>query len=200
MTKMRNISAQLNRLAIAYMILKIGTRSSIGGWDYAPDFIAWILFFNIVRNLKQERPKLELLERFSIVLGLWAMVEWQQFILLPNALKIAGVVIKVMGLYFHYLLLTEIAQLIYEYQEWLPADVDYGWKMRLLRAVVLLLETVAILAQILPIVITDEGFIFVLERMARMLQMLGLIGIIKLLFEVSSELKKADFSEHVDGR
>lgn len=198
MTKMRNVSYQLKRLAIAYMILKIG--SSIGGWDCTPDFIGWILFFQIVRSLKQERPKLALLERFSVILGIWSVVEWQQLVLLPDALKVAGLVVKVIGLYFHYLLLTEIAELIFEYQEWIPADVDYGWKMRLLRATVLLLETAAILVQAMPIVIADEAFVFVMDRMVRMFQMLGLIGIIKLLFEVSSELKKVDFSEHVDGR
>ena len=114
MTDFDRISTQVRRVAWGYFFLYLDF--NLNSISILPDFIGWILFCSAIQGLKEEQPKLALLEHFAVALGLWSVVGWLP-LELPAWLNLPGLVFQLMGLYFHFQLLTELAQLAGRYQQ-----------------------------------------------------------------------------------
>ena len=147
MTDLDRVSAQVRRVAWGYFFLFLDF--NLNSISILPDFIGWILFWSAIQGLKEEQPKLALLEHFAVALGLWSVVGWLP-LELPNWLDLPQLVLRLMELYFHFQLLTELAQLAGRYQE-ITARKDHAQCILRARTGTIVVQTVLVLIVAAPV-------------------------------------------------
>lgn len=108
MSGVTSLSRPVRRIALGYFFLYINL--TVNGWNLLPPFVGWLLFRTAIPQLREELPKLDLLDCFSLVIFAWSVLEWFP-VELPGWLAPAQLVLQLMELYFHFQLLTELAGL-----------------------------------------------------------------------------------------
>jgi hypothetical protein len=84
-----------------------------------PTFVGYLLILHAIRDLEQEESELLLLRPFGIILVIWHAATWvfSLFSVDLNSLEqIADILIRLINLYFHFQLLTNLASIASKYQ------------------------------------------------------------------------------------
>lgn len=188
MTDFDRISAQVRRVAWGYFFLFLDF--NLNSISILPDFIGWILFCSAIQGLKEEQPKLALLEHFAVALGLWSVVGWLP-LELPNWLALPQLVFRLMELYFHFQLLTELAQLAGRYQELMDRK-DHAQCILWVRTGTTVVQTVLVLMVAAPIsedILTAAAVVMLLFQVGLCFYTMGE------LFSLANGLKRLGLSQ-----
>lgn len=148
MTEIRKLADSVRKVAWGYLLMYLHIK--INGFDLLPDWLGWILFWFAVQGLKTARPKIVLLEGFTVVLGILEVVQWLPFWETPDWLGIVSVTMTVVHIYFDFQLLTELAGLAQDRREEL-GGVDHSSGLLHARTVAVVLRTCFIMLTCLPI-------------------------------------------------
>ncbi len=106
---------------------------NINGISVLPAFVGYCLFWKAIGLLQEERRDLALLRPLGLLLIGWHLLAWlctfagYSLENGPDLLRMAGVVVSLADLYFHFQLLTDLAAMAADYQE------DSSLDTRLLR-------------------------------------------------------------------
>ena len=191
MTDTKALAKAVYQIAFGYLLIHIHIK--INGLDLLVDWAAWVLFWRAIQCLKTVRPKTVLLERFCIALGIWSVVEWQGFFVLPEQLAPVTLVLRLVRLYFDFQLFTELACLAGEISsgggEELPKQILGA------RTALVVLETAMILSGMVPVSFFDMGLLEYLWSGAlvflALFQFAYLLFLMYTLFELAKNLEKA---------
>ena len=122
-----------------------------------PNFVGWIFLWRGVDALSSARPSLELLKPFCTALGVCALTQF-----LPEVEGMApdwlSLLISVMILYTYFQLLTDLASLAEE----VLGDGEVAGRLRLLRPILVVSQTVLYCSDLLNLFIASPGLVLLL--------------------------------------
>ena len=112
------LAKAVRRIAIGFLLIHLHIK--INGFDLLSDFVGWLLVWLAVRDpaLEREQPKTSLLRGFALALWLWSLPELVQIELPTQLGRMKGIldlIMALVGIYFYFQLLTELAQLAEKY-------------------------------------------------------------------------------------
>lgn len=150
----------VRRAAWGYLFLHLNLH--LGALNLLPDFVGYLLLLQAIRLLEEEVRELALLRNLCTLLWLWTFADgilsWLGWSL-EGHLYPLDLLIRVVGLYLHFQLLTNLAGLARRYQ---PEGRALDASLLRLRTVQLLLGTAAGVAVLLPPGDWKTGLILVL--------------------------------------
>lgn len=171
----KTLSSAIKKIAISYILIYLHINISV--IDILPDWLGYFLIVSVLPIISENEKSAQLLKPFGIAIGIWNIFE--------DVLKIAGdelnltvisLVFSIITIYFHFQLITNIANL----------DIEEHKKKRLLnlRTATVLLHTVMSLSLLVPTMfdIDNEIYTYVL--------MIMLIPQLVICFWISGELFK----------
>lgn len=141
MNERHSVSEALSKALLGYFFLYFDFNVGIDQFQLSiiPAFVGWYLLHQSVMWLTHERPKLGLLERFAVCLGVWSVVAWLP-IELPRVLYPVSLTFLLIELYFHFLFLTELSELARDHAG-LLSDAELPNRILRVRTAALLLRT-----------------------------------------------------------
>ena len=188
------LSSAIKKIAVSYIFIYF----SINIWviDILPDWLGYFMIVSVLPVISQEERSAQLLRPFGIALGVWTIIEW--------ILKMIGAELNLMlvnlvvGIYFHFQLITNIASL----------DIEESKRKRLLilRTLIVILHTIMTLSLLTPPNLIDkEVYTYILMGIAIPQTVFciwiacELFGLSKSLSQVESELLEVtDSTENID--
>ena len=110
MTDRARLSAAIQKTAWGYILMHV--HFNLGTLDILPDWAGYVLILQALPVLAEQVPSAKLLRPLGVVLALWNGVQWL-LDLLGAQTDLGGwtVIVTVLGLYFHFQLLTDLASL-----------------------------------------------------------------------------------------
>lgn len=174
--KASDFSPAVKRVAWGYVLLHFDI--NIGTLDLLPAWLGFALFFSALPVLAEASPTAKLLRPFAAGLAVWNGITW----IFGSAWcpEILNVVESVIGLYFHFQLLTELATLARCY------GCPQEQKLLTLRTVNTVLQTVFILGTWLWEAWEGAAMILLIVNLV------VLVWICAVLFALRRELDNAD--------
>lgn len=147
----------------------------VGILNILPDFIGFALIYAAIKQLEKEQRDLTLLKPFAIALILWTSVDWilKWFgVSADQILPLVGMIISLISLYFHFQLLTDLAQF--------APDDDEGNQIRskllLIRNVLIVVHTATILGTEMMKYWEDMQFVLMWTFPVIFINIIGLIA------------------------
>ena len=112
-----------SKIAWGYLFLYLDV--NLGTLNILPNWVAFLLIYQAIDLLEAEEPELALLRPFCLLLGGWEAVQWIYTFFTGQQLTLflVSLLIRVISLYFHFQLLTNLASLAGRYQSQ-GADLD----------------------------------------------------------------------------
>lgn len=111
----------IKQIGLAYLFIHL--HINIGTIDILPDWLGYLWIFQALSVIGEEIPSAKLLRPLGVVLTVWMFLDWVLAVFgvsLNHILGYLGSVENVVGtvihLYFHFQLLTNLAQLAAKYQ------------------------------------------------------------------------------------
>ena len=95
---------------------------NLGTLNILPNWAGYLLYLSAIRDLESARRDLALLRPLALILAGWDGLEWLCALVqapLMEQLYIPALLVRIVGIYFHFQLLTDCAALAAAYQ---PAD------------------------------------------------------------------------------
>lgn len=143
----KTLSYAIKKIAVSYIFIYF----SINIWiiDILPDWLGYFMIVSVLPVLSQEEQSAQLLRPFGIVLGIWNIIEWVLKITGAELnLTIIGLILGIITIYFHFQLITNIANL----------DIEQSKRKRLLtlRTIIVILHTLLNLWLFIPKTFLDE--------------------------------------------
>lgn len=137
----KTLSSAIKKIAISYILIYLHVNISV--IDILPDWLGYFLIVSVLPIISEKEKSAQLLKPFGIAIGVWNIAE--AILSLMGAewnLTIISLVFNVVTIYFHFQLITNIANL----------DIEEAKKKRLLnlRTATVLLHTVTSLALLVP--------------------------------------------------
>ena len=171
----KTLSSAIKKIAISYILIYLHINISV--IDILPDWLGYFLIVSVLPIISEKEKSAQLLKPFGIAIGIWNILEWVLKIAEAEwNLTIISLVFNVITIYFHFQLITNIANL----------DIEEHKKKRLLnlRTATVLLHTVMSLSLLVPTMfdIDNEIYTYVL--------MIMLIPQLVICFWISGELFK----------
>jgi len=116
MTQKEQLSQALRKIFWAYIFLYF--EINIGTMDLLPAGLGYIFFYQAIRDcLEQEEKSTALLKPICWILIIYRIIEWFMNILqLPTDIFIITEMMSVIALYFHFQLLTNLANIAHKYE------------------------------------------------------------------------------------
>ena len=106
----KNICQSIKSIAWGYVLLHL--HFNIGTLDLLPDWLGCLFFFNALPILALLVPSAILLKPFALVLTIWAGIDWILTLFsISFDVYLLSLLISLIGLYFHFQLLTNLAEL-----------------------------------------------------------------------------------------
>ncbi len=188
----KTLSSAIKKIAISYILIYLHINISV--IDILPDWLGYFLIVSVLPILSQKEKSAQLLKPFGIAIGVWNILE--AILSLMGAewnLTIISLVFNVVTIYFHFQLITNIANL----------DIEEAKKKRLLnlRTATVLLHTVTSLALLVPTMFDIDYEIYSYFVMVMLIpQLVICFWISGELFKLSKALKEkenkiSEFSE-----
>lgn len=135
------LSSALKRVAISYLLIYF--HFNIGTLDILPDWVGYLLIVSVLPVLAQKEKSTLLLKSLGIVLALWEVVEWVLAILGGGIeLYIISVISGILHMYFHFQLITNVAEFAVEESK--------RKRLLVLRAAVVVFHTATLIILIIP--------------------------------------------------
>lgn len=105
----------LNTIIWGYFFLYIDIK--IGNFSLTPNWFAYFLFLRALPKLENEESTTSLLKPLGMILSVWHFIEWLiSLIQIPISISFVSSIISVLSLYFHFQLLTNLAQIAHKYK------------------------------------------------------------------------------------
>ncbi len=171
----KTLSSAIKKIAISYILIYLHINISV--IDILPDWLGYFLIVSVLPIISENEKSAQLLKPFGIAIGIWNIFE--------DVLKITGdelnltvisLVFSIITIYFHFQLITNIANL----------DIEEHKKKRLLnlRTATVILHTVLTFSLFIPTVIDVDNEIYTYVLM------IMLIPQLVICFWISGELFK----------
>lgn len=180
----KTLSSAIKKIAISYILIYLHVNISV--IDILPDWLGYFLIVSVLPIISEKEKSAQLLKPFGIAIGIWNIFE--------DALKIAGdelnltiisLVFNVVTIYFHFQLITNIANL----------DIEEAKKKRLLnlRTATVLLHTVTSLALLVPTMFDIDYEIYSYFVIVMLIPQLVICFWISFeLFKISKDMKEKE--------
>lgn len=115
MNNIERLGNTLKNVARAYIFLHLNF--SLGTLNLIPDWVGYILLFNSLLILKEEEETAKLLQPLAILLGIWEFIRWFLTLIgLEMNFYLLSVIATIVSLYFHFQLLTNLANIAEKYE------------------------------------------------------------------------------------
>lgn len=175
MREQLTFSMAVKKIAWAYVL--IHSAINLGVIDILPDWLGFYFMLVAIRKLREEEESMGLLEPLVKILIAWNAIIWgSRFIGWDLSLFPFAIVISVIGIYFHFQLLTNIANIAEKHGS------ERGKGILVVRTVETLINTVLTIMLYLKI---SEGWMMVFAIIA----FVGVIWICATLFGLAKELE-----------
>ena len=184
MNRFQTLARWTRIAAWGYLFLYLNLK--INNWNLLPEWVGWVLLYFAVRGLKEEQPKLSLLEKFAAALGLWALLAWIPALELPAWTAPASLAFSLMGMYFHFQFLTELSQIARRYEDSFTRPGLAGGLLTARTWVVVIQTAVIVIGFLLPANLEMAGF---LALPMLLVGVVFCIYIVVLLFRLSGQLR-----------
>ena len=180
----KTLSSAIKKIAISYILIYLHVNISV--IDILPDWLGYFLIVSVLPIISEKEKSAQLLKPFGIAIGIWNIFE--------DVLKIAGdelnltvisLVFNVVTIYFHFQLITNIANL----------DIEEAKKKRLLnlRTATVLLHTVTSLALLVPTMFDIDYEIYSYFVIVMLIPQLVICFWISFeLFKISKDMKEKE--------
>ena len=180
----KTLSSAIKKIAISYILIYLHVNISV--IDILPDWLGYFLIVSVLPVISEKEKSAQLLKPFGIAIGIWNIFE--------DVLKIAGdelnltvisLVFNVVTIYFHFQLITNIANL----------DIEEAKKKRLLnlRTATVLLHTVTSLALLVPTMFDIDYEIYSYFVIVMLIPQLVICFWISFeLFKISKDMKEKE--------
>ena len=180
----KTLSSAIKKIAISYILIYLHVNISV--IDILPDWLGYFLIVSVLPIISEKERSAQLLKPFGIAIGIWNIFE--------DVLKIAGdelnltvisLVFNVVTIYFHFQLITNIANL----------DIEEAKKKRLLnlRTATVILHTVLTFSLFIPTVIDVDNEIYTYVLMIMLIpQLIICFWISGELFKISKVMKEKE--------
>ncbi len=143
----KTLSYAIKRIAVSYIFIYFSINIMV--IDILPEWLGYFMIVSVLPVLSEEERSAQLLKPFGITLGIWNIVEWGMKITGTEwDLTLIGLIIGIITIYFHFQLITNIANL----------DIEQPKRKRLLtlRTVIVILHTLLTLWMFIPKNLLDE--------------------------------------------
>lgn len=107
----------IGKAAWGYFFIYIDFK--INSVSLLPAFVGYLLFLSAINYLREDERELELLKPLGVILVLWHGLNWfGSFagVSLDGMWQVAGILVGMVNLYFHFQLLTNLASVARKYQ------------------------------------------------------------------------------------
>lgn len=105
-----SLQKSIKQVAWGYVLLHFDI--NLGTLDILPNWCAYLLFLSALHTIAHTVPSAKLLRPFGIILALWEGLSWvMKFAAAYSDLGIISLVVNIISLYFHFQLLTNIAEI-----------------------------------------------------------------------------------------
>ena len=180
----KTLSSAIKKIAISYILIYLHVNISV--IDILPDWLGYFLIVSVLPIISEKEKSAQLLKPFGIAIGIWNIFE--------DVMKIAGdelnltvisLVFNVVTIYFHFQLITNIANL----------DIEEAKKKRLLnlRTATVLLHTVTSLALLVPTMFDIDYEIYSYFVIVMLIPQLVICFWISFeLFKISKDMKEKE--------
>ncbi len=180
----KTLSSAIKKIAISYILIYLHINISV--IDILPDWLGYFLIVSVLPIISENEKSAQLLKPFGIAIGIWNIFE--------DVLKITGdelnltvisLVFSIITIYFHFQLITNIANL----------DIEEPTKKRLLnlRTATVILHTVLTFSLFIPTVIDVDNEIYTYVLMIMLIpQLIICFWISGELFKLSKALKEKE--------
>ena len=180
----KTLSSAIKKIAISYILIYLHVNISV--IDILPDWLGYFLIVSVLPIISEKEKSAQLLKPFGIAIGVWNIAE--TILSLMGAewnLTIISLVFNVITIYFHFQLITNIANL----------DIEEAKKKRLLnlRTATVLLHTVTSLALLVPTMFDIDYEIYSYFVMVMLIpQLVICFWISGELFKISKDMKEKE--------
>ncbi len=143
----KTLSYAIKRIAVSYIFIYFSINIMV--IDILPEWLGYFMIVSVLPVLSEEERSAQLLKPFGITLGIWNIIEWGMKITGTEwDLTLIGLIIGIITIYFHFQLITNIANL----------DIEQPKRKRLLtlRTVIVILHTLLTLWMFIPKNLLDE--------------------------------------------
>lgn len=176
----KELAKSAKEIAVAYVILLLDI--NLGSVNILPDWLGYAVIVIQLPVLAQWEPSAALLRNMGIGLGAWELIQWGATIAGTEFLPDLSLVAVVLGLYFHFQLLTDLSRCAGQ-EGWPEAK-----KLLHLRTVKTLLQTVMAIPW--PALLGEElTNLFALALLA--VSFAAAVWTVILLFGLAENLEKA---------
>lgn len=105
----KTVSSQIKRVAISYILIYF--HINIATLDILPDWVGYLMIIAALPVLSKKEKSATLLKPLGIFLTIWEVIEWV-FAILGGSISIyiINVIIGILHMYFHFQLITNIAE------------------------------------------------------------------------------------------
>ncbi len=180
----KTLSSAIKKIAISYILIYLHVNISV--IDILPDWLGYFLIVSVLPIISEKEKSAQLLKPFGIAIGVWNIAE--AILSLMGAewnLTIISLVFNVVTIYFHFQLITNIANL----------DIEEAKKKRLLnlRTATVLLHTVTSLALLVPTMFDIDYEIYSYFVIVMLIpQLVICFWISGELFKISKDMKEKE--------
>ncbi len=178
----KSLSWAIKKTAIGYIFIYINIK--IATVDILPNWAGYIMIITALPILAQKVNSAKLLKPLGIILCIGAVINWGlDIIAYPISVHIISVLIGIIGIYFHFQLITNIAEI----------TVDEARKKRLiiLRSLTVILDTIIIFISLIFSTIYGEIYMYITFVIA-IVKLAACFWITGEFFGLSKELTKED--------
>ena len=175
MSEQLSLGMAVKKIAWAYVL--IHSAINLGVIDILPDWLGFYFMLVAIRKLREEEESIGLLEPLVKILIVWNVIVWGgKFIGWDLSVFPFAIVISVIGIYFHFQLLTNIANVAEKHGS------ERGKCILVVRTVETLMNTVLTIMLYLQI---SEGWMIAVAIVG----LVGVIWICATLFGLAKELE-----------
>ncbi len=180
----KTLSSAIKKIAISYILIYLHVNISV--IDILPDWLGYFLIVSVLPVISEKEKSAQLLKPFGIAIGVWNIAEAISSLMGAEwNLTIISLVFNVVTIYFHFQLITNIANL----------DIEEAKKKRLLnlRTATVLLHTVTSLALLVPTMFDIDYEIYSYFVIVMLIPQLVICFWISFeLFKISKDMKEKE--------
>lgn len=179
----KTLSSAIKKIAVSYILIYFNI--NIGVIDILPDWLGYFIIVSALPILSEEEQSAQLLRPFGIALGIGKIIEW--VLKFTNAewdFTLVSIVFGIITIYFHFQLITNIANL----------DIEQSKRKRLLvlRTLIVILHTLVCVSLYIPANLFDEEVYTYIIMFMGVTQVILCIWIAGELFGLASTLKQKE--------
>lgn len=114
MTERERLGDAIKRIARGYILIHLNI--NLGTLNILPNWLGYILFYGALNVISEEEDSAKLLRPLAVLLGIWEALLWLLTLFgVSFDVPLITLFAEVIGLYFHFQLLTNLASIAKKY-------------------------------------------------------------------------------------